>query len=200
MRTIQINGGILDNASLRLCVDALRKSEILCYPTETLYALGIDLWDEDALHKLYALKNRPPEKQLALIASDISMVATVCDTGDSRFAALAMRFWPGPLTIALPSTDRSTSFAIRVSSHPVARQIVEAFGSPLVSTSANLTGEPAVSDPQSLSEQITAGVSILVDGGILAGGAPSTIVSLVERPGKILREGAIPAAEIVSLL
>ena len=200
MRTIEINGGILETSALQLCVDTLRESGILCYPTETFYALGIDLWNEEALHKLYALKMRPPEKQLPLIASDIAMIATVCDTGDSRFAALARRFWPGPLTIVLPSIDRSRSFAIRVSSHPVARQIVEAFGSPLVSTSANLTGEPAVSDPRSLSGKITAGVSVLVDGGTCEGGSPSTIVSLVERPGKILREGAIPAAEIVSLL
>lgn len=200
MRTLHINGGILDAFSLQLCVDTLREGEIVCYPTETFYALGIDLWNEEGLQKLYALKKRPPEKQLPLIASDISMIATVCDTGDSRLAALARKFWPGPLTIVLPSTDRSRSFAIRISSHPVARQIVEAFGSPLVSTSANLTGEPAVSDPRSLTGVITAGVSILVDGGPCEGGAPSTIVSLVERPGKILREGAIEAAEIVSLL
>ena len=200
MRTLYINGGILDAASLQLCVDTLREGEIVCYPTETFYALGIDLWNEDALPKLYALKRRPPEKQLPLIASDISMVATVCDTGDSRFAALARKFWPGPLTIVLPSTDRSRSFAIRVSSNPVARQIVEGFGSPLVSTSANLTGEPSVSDPGMLPAEIAAGLSILIDGGICEGGSPSTIVSLVEKPGKIVREGAIPAAEIVSLL
>jgi L-threonylcarbamoyladenylate synthase len=200
VQRIHINGGILDAASLQLCVDALRQCEIICYPTETFYALGIDLWNEDALVKLYALKNRPPEKQLPLIASDIPMVATICDVGDSRFAALARKFWPGPLSIVLPSTDRSRTFAIRVSSHPVARQIVEAFGSPLVSTSANLTGEPAIINPRLLSESIAAGVIILVDGGICAGEAPSTIVSLIEKPGKILREGAIPVAEIVSLL
>jgi L-threonylcarbamoyladenylate synthase len=200
VRTLYINGGILDTSALQLCVDILREGEIVCYPTETYYALGIDLWNEEALRKLYALKKRPPEKQLPLIASGISMVATVCDTGDSRFAALARRFWPGPLTIVLPSTDRSTSFAIRVSSNPVARQIVEAFGSPLVSTSANLTGEPAVSDPGLLPAEIIAGVSILIDGGASEGGSPSTIVTLAEKPGKILREGSIPASEIVSLL
>jgi L-threonylcarbamoyladenylate synthase len=200
VRTFYINGGILDTSSLQLCVDTLRQGGIVCYPTETFYALGIDLWNEEALQKLYNLKKRPPEKQLPLIASDISMIATVCDTGDSRFAPLARKFWPGPLTIVLTSTDRSRSFAIRVSSHPVARQIVEAFGSPLVSTSANLTGKPAVSNPRLLPDELTADVSILVDAGTCEGGSPSTIVSLIERPGKILREGAIPAAEIVSLL
>jgi L-threonylcarbamoyladenylate synthase len=200
VQTIHINGGILDTSSLHLCVEMLRKGGILCYPTETFYALGIDLWNQEALQNLYALKMRPQEKQLPLIASDIPMVSAVCDTGDSRFAALARKFWPGPLTIVLASTDRSTTFAIRVSSHPVARQIVEAFGSPLVSTSANLTGEPAVSAPRSLPAEIAAGVDILVDAGTCEGLAPSTIVSLVERPGKILREGAIPATEIVSLL
>lgn len=197
---IPVERGILDSASLQFCVDALRSGELICYPTETFYALGVDVSNEQALLRLYTLKQRPLEKEPPLIASDVAMVATVCDTADSRFAAFAGRFWPGPLTLVLPSIDRSKSYAIRVSSHPVARQIAQAFGSPLVSTSANRSGEPAVKDSRFLPEPIKQAVAILVEGGVLPGGAPSTIVSLLERPGTVLRQGAISLSEIVSLL
>jgi L-threonylcarbamoyladenylate synthase len=146
------------------------------------------------------VKHRAPEKELPLIASDMAMVATICDTGDSRLAPLARKFWPGPLTIILPSFDRSKTYAIRVSSDPIAHQIVQAYGSPLVSTSANISGRPPVVDPRRMDESIRDAVAVLIDAGFTPGGAPSTIVSLIERPGKIVRQGAIPATQIVSFI
>ena len=197
---IPVERGILDASSLQICVDALRKGEMICYPTETFYALGVDELNEQALLRLYTVKQRQVEKQLPLIASDIAMVATVCDTADSRFAALAGKFWPGPLTLVLPSIDRSKSYAIRVSSQPVARQLAQAFGSPLVSTSANRSGYPPAIDSHLLSESIKQAVAILIEGGPSPGGLPSTIVSLLQRPGKVIRQGAISQTELVSLL
>jgi L-threonylcarbamoyladenylate synthase len=200
VRILSAQHGILDDPSLQSCVSAFRTGQIVCYPTETFYALGIDFWNEDALARLYTLKQRAPEKELPLIAADISMVSSVCDTGDPRFVALVKKFWPGPLTLVLPSLDRSQSFAVRVSSHPIAKQIAEAFGSPIVSTSANRSGDPPISDPKMLPQQMTEKIAILVDAGLTEGGSPSTIVSLLERPGRILREGAIPASQLLSLL
>src|SRR5262245_8322065 len=97
------------------CVETLRNGGIICYPTETFYALGVDPWNESAREKLYKLKNRPAEKELPLIASSTEMVSRFCNTSDRRFAILAEKFWPGPLTIVLPAKDHSTSYAIRVS-------------------------------------------------------------------------------------
>jgi L-threonylcarbamoyladenylate synthase len=135
-----------------------------------------------------------------LIASDIPMVASICDVADSRFSTFAKKFWPGPLTLILPGTDRSKSYAIRVSSHPVARQLAEAFGSPIVSTSANRSGQEPVIDSDLLPETMKKDLAVIVKGGTLAGGLPSTIVSLLERPGKVIRQGAIPATEIISFI
>jgi len=180
--------------------DALHAGEIVCYPTETFYALGIDFRNLEARQRLYAAKQRPEEKELPLIASDIRMVSSVCKTNDPRFPVLARRFWPGPLTIVLPSKKGPESHGIRISSHPVARKLAEAFGSPIVSTSANLSGEPPVQDPGALAKSIERSIAVLLDDGPCSGGAPSTIVSLLQLPGKILREGAIPAKEVLSLL
>jgi len=190
----------LDGPSLEICIDALRQGLILCYPTETFYALGIDPWNQDAREKLYAIKGRAHEKELPFIVSDTAMIAAFCDVGDPRFHRLSQKFWPGPLTLVLPSRDRKVSYAVRVSSHPIARQISLNFQGPIVSTSANLSGQLPVSEPAELSAGIRSDIAVLIDGGRCAGEKPSTIVSLLQAPAVILREGAVPSQEIYQSL
>ena len=179
---------------------ALRSGEIVCYPTETFYALGIDPFNEAAREKLYRIKGRSGEKELPLIAADEEMVAELCDTNDPRLKKLMDLFWPGPLTIVLPSKGGTRNYAIRISSNPIARGLAKSFGGPIVSTSANASGSSPVQDPRNLLDSIQKGVSLLLDAGLSPGGFPSTIISLLEKPGRILREGAIHTREIVSLL
>ncbi len=178
------------------CAQALREAGIVCYPTETFYALGIDPWNDLAREKLFALKVREAGKVLPLIAADVPMVKRFCITAHRLFDVLSNRFWPGPLTLVLPDRSSSATIAIRVSSHPVARQISQAFQSPIVSTSANRSGEPAVQDPQNFPQQFRDSVEIMINTGICQGGLPSTILSLTENDPKLLREGAIPFREI----
>jgi L-threonylcarbamoyladenylate synthase len=182
------------------CVETLRNGGIICYPTETFYALGVDPWNQSACEKLYQLKKRPAEKEMPLIASSAEMVAQYCDTSDSRFAILAKKFWPGPLTIVLPSKDYSGTCAIRVSSNISARLISEIFGKPVISTSANISGTEPLRKPEDLSEQLSEGIDVVLNGGICPGGLPSTIISLLNPEAQILREGAIPSKEILSIL
>lgn len=182
------------------CVETLRSGGIICYPTETFYALGVDPWNDSACEKLYKLKKRSAEKELPLIASSVEMVTRFCDTSDPRFATLAQKFWPGPLTVVLPSKDHSGSCAIRVSSNISARLISEIFGKPVISTSANISGTPAVQKPDDLSDELSEGIDVVLNGGICPGGLPSTIISLMNSEPQILREGAIPSKEILSML
>lgn len=190
----------LDDPTLRRCLETLAGSKLLCYPTETFYALGIDVTKEDAREKLYKLKGRETTKELPFIASDVEMVKSYCGTEDGRFTVLAERFWPGPLTLVLPSREGFSSIAIRVSSHPIARQIVEAFGRPLVSTSANRSGDPPVQIPDGMSREFLYGIDLIVDAGLCPGGRPSTIVSLLDKDIVLIREGTIPFDSIRSLL
>ena len=200
MQVFQIDQTGFTAESKEVCVSSLKRGEIICYPTETFYALGIDLWNADALSRLYHLKQRGIEKELPMIAGDFAQVALICDTTDPRVRVFADKFWPGPLTLVLPAKTESRSFAIRISSHPVAREIARTFGRPIVSTSANRSGERPISDPQFLTKDFEGAISVLLNAGLTSGEKPSTIVSLLERPGKILREGVVSAAEIVSLL
>ena len=185
---------------IHAAVEALRNGEIVCYPTETFYALGIDFRNSSAREKLFVTKKRPPEKDLPMIASDLQMVANVCDTSDPRLHVLAQKFWPGPLTVVLRSLDSNGTLAIRISSHPIARELARCFGAPVVSTSANLSGAPPIADPSLLDQEVQQQIAVLLQDGRSAGGKPSTIVTLLENPPKILREGEISSAEILSLL
>ena len=192
---------IAASGDLAPAVDCLRQGGILCYPTETFYALGVHPSNEDALRRLRELKRRPDEKDLPLIAGSMEIVRSFCRTDDPRLAALASRFWPGPLTIVLPALHPGlSSYAIRVSSHPVARALSLALGAPIVSTSANESGSPPVTLPALLPDSIRSGVDVVVDDGAVPGGLPSTIVSLLTTPAQILRMGAVPAEDLSSLL
>lgn len=181
-------------------MQSLRAGGLICYPTETFYALGVDPWNEAACSRLRTLKRRPDEKEFPLIVAEAGMVAAFCDTSDPRFTVLSQRFWPGALTLVLPARSGSGSFAVRVSSHPVASQLSTLFGGPVVSTSANIGGEPPVASPPSLSDQVLEGVDVLVDGGACPGGLPSTVLSLLTRPATVLREGAVSSAEVLAVL
>lgn len=182
------------------CAETLRNGGIICYPTETFYALGVDPWNQLACKRLYELKKRSAEKELPLIASSSEMVSRFCETSDPRFTILAEKFWPGPLTIVLLSKDHLSSYAIRVSSNISARLISEIFGSPVISTSANISGTEPIRKPEDLNAELSAGIDILLNGGVCAGGLPSTIISLITSVPEILREGAIPSKEILSML
>ena len=182
------------------CVETLRNGGIICYPTETFYALGVDPWNQSACEKLYKLKKRSAEKELPLIASSTEMVSRFCDTSDPRFNILAQKFWPGPLTIVLPAKDQSSSYAIRVSSNVSARLISEMFGSPVISTSANISGQEPVRKPDDLNPELSDGIDVVLNAGVCPGGLPSTIISLMKSAPEILREGAIASKEILSML
>ena len=196
MITVLRPKGLLDPRSLEMCCDILKHGGIVCYPSETFYALGLDPWNEQAREKLYSLKGRSAGKDLPCIAADSAMVTRFCDTSDPRFSQLADRYWPGPLTIVLPVLNLDATLAVRVSSHPIAHQLSQALRSPIVSTSANLSGQPSVADPEQLPTQVREGIDVLIDAGITVGGLASTIVSLVGVT-RILREGAIPPADVL---
>lgn len=181
-------------------VEVLREGGIICYPTETFYGLGVDPWNPDACNRLYHLKQRSSDKELPLIAANIEMASKFFDTSDPRVQILIKKFWPGPLTLVIPSADKSRNYAVRVTSHPEAQKISESFGKPIISTSANISGIRPITSPGELSQDLIAGIDTLLDGGTCAGGLPSTIVSVLKPDIEILREGVISSREILSLL
>ena len=174
---------------------ALARGELVAFPTDTVYGLAAG---HDHLRKLYIAKDRPKDKRIPVLLSDAAnLEASALVTAAAR--ALAERFWPGPLTLVLVAPRRGT-LAFRVPDHPVARRLIAASGGGLPVTSANRSGQADARTAQEVVEQLEGRVALVLDGGRTAGDRPSTIVDCTTDQLKILREGAISAAEIEQAL
>jgi L-threonylcarbamoyladenylate synthase len=181
---------------LVFAVAALKRGEVVAYPTETFYGLGVDALNEVALQRLRVLKGRK-EKAISVLVDGPEMLDRLCRKVPPRALALIERYWPGPLTIALPARRRVPAallsegcVAVRQSSHPVAQALVTQLGRPLTTTSANLAGEPPATTPEAVDESFQGACRVL-HGGPTAGGAPSTLVRVRGDRLELLRPGAV---------
>jgi L-threonylcarbamoyladenylate synthase len=171
---------------------------VVAFPTETYYGLAVDVWNEDAIERLFVLKGRSAEKASALLVADFAMFAGLCAEVPERARSLAASHWPGPLTIALPARPGlpagivSEGFvAARASSHPVAAALVAAVAGPITATSANPAGAAAPRTAAKVAGHFPGKPLLLLDGGLTAGGPPSTVVRLRGEVVEVLRRGAI---------
>src|SRR5262245_61723 len=178
---------------------ALRRGEVVAYPTETFYGLGVSALDELALARLRMLKGRG-DKAMSVLVQGAEMLDRLCRKLPPRAQALMDRYWPGPLTIAVPARrgvpaalTADGCVAVRESSHPTARALVEAFGAPVTATSANLAGQPPATSAEEV-EEIFEGRCRVLHGGATIGGAPSTLVRVRGSRIEVLRRGAIEIA------
>jgi L-threonylcarbamoyladenylate synthase len=181
----------------------LGRGELVAYPTETVYGLGADAFSEVALDLLLALKGRDAERGLSVLVPDANALARIAAPLPEAAARLAARFWPGPLTLVVPVTDArfarvATPYGVgfRCSPHPTAAALVRAFRHPVVSTSANKSGEPPAATAEEVERALGPDLPIL--GGEPASGlAPSTVVAIsADGARTLLRPGAIGAADL----
>ncbi|GLP97702.1 L-threonylcarbamoyladenylate synthase [Paraferrimonas sedimenticola] len=170
--------------SVEQAVSALQQGQLIVYPTEAVYGVGCDPDNEQALQAVLDLKQRPWQKGLILIASDFDMLAPYLELSalsDSRLETIQAS-WPGPNTWVIPAKSfvspllrgQFDSLAVRVTGHSAAAELCRAFGKPIVSTSANLSGHPAAMDWQAVQQQLGDQVPIL-DGPLGGATSPSTI-------------------------
>ncbi len=187
---------VTPDLSLVLDYVTTQKGSVVCYPTETFYALGAVYDDAKALERICKIKSRARDKGFILLVSDLVMAESIAYMDEMK-STLVSRFWPGPLTVILkakegldPMVAPGGRVALRVSSHPLAFELVNGLG-PITSTSANISGmSPAVALKDILEAHLD--VDAILDGGKTAGGAPSTIVDLTNWPPVCVRQGAIP--------
>lgn len=177
-------------------VHALAKGGVIAYPTEAVWGLGCDPFNQAAVEKLLALKQRPRHKGLILVAADLQQIAPLLVGLDSAQRDQLQATWPGPVTWLMPDPhhwvpqwvkgDFST-IAVRVSAHPVVRDLCRTWGGPLVSTSANRAGKPALRSEWALRRHPLLNVDYLVPGATQNRQKPSEIRDL--QSGRILRAG-----------
>ncbi len=191
-------------------IDHLRGGGLLAYPTETVYGLG-SLATAQGLADLARLKGRPPRKPFLVLAANRSMAEAAGLEFPAAARALADEFWPGPLTLVLPGGEGKLpeglrgaegGIALRVTSHDAIRRLILELGELLTSTSANRPGGPpapgAAGARQLFGEAVESGTLLVLDGGVLGNVPPSTLVDCTSDPPRIVREGAIPRAELRS--
>ncbi len=186
----------VNSEELTLLLKQLREERVIAYPTEAVFGLGCDPDSEMAVERLLALKQRPREKGLILIAADFRQLEPYVEMAALSDAQRQTIFttWPGPVTWVIPAktstpdwlTGRFNSLAVRVSDHPLVRQLCLAFGKPLVSTSANLTGQPPCRTVSEVVRQFGEGFPVL--NGCVGGRLnPSEIRDALT--GEMLRQG-----------
>lgn len=180
------------NQHLATAIRILRAGGVIAYPTETVYGLGCDPFDEAAVTRLLAIKRRPVAKGLILLAADLRQLdglVTLDDTARRRLADT----WPAPVTYLLPATERVPAWirgahdtvAVRVDPHPLARALARGLGTPLVSTSANRAGRPAARNRFLAARNLGEEVDFVVTGEGDPLARPSTIIDL--QSGRVLR-------------
>jgi len=165
---------------------------LVAFPTDTVYGIGCRAGDSQALEAVFVAKRRPAEKRVALLAASLQQAVERGFLADERASALAAAFWPGGLTLVLPSATGGESQAFRVPDHPLALALIERAG-PLATSSANRSGEPETYDADDVAIAFADSdlLDAILDGGRVPGGVASSVVDLSGSRPKLLREGAI---------
>ncbi len=188
-------------------VALLRAGEVVALPTETVYGLAADVYNANAVAKVFETKERPHFDPLIVHLPSREMLDFVART-DSRLARELMdKFWPGPLTIVLPRreaipdivTAGLETVAVRMSAHPVFREIISVFGGPLAAPSANRFGRISPTSAQHVKDELAGRIPLIVDDGATTHGIESTIVRVMNDTIEILRQGPIAAKALRQL-
>jgi L-threonylcarbamoyladenylate synthase len=195
-------------ASIAATIVHLQAGKVLAYPTETVYGFGTAV-DYDSVERLVKLKKRPSAKPFLLLISASEMLTRLGLHLTSSAARIAARHWPGPVTLVLPGGERRVpdrlrgpegGIAVRWTPHPGLTRLIQAYGDPITSTSANLPGVPpamsATEILQQWSDAVTRGSIRVLDGGRLSPSDPSTVIDCTGHRPRVIRPGAIPATTL----
>lgn len=206
IRTVRLSARTPD--ALEQAVDALRRGELVAFPTDTVYGVGAHAFLIDAVARLYVVKQRPSHLPVPLLLPDAAAMAAVCRDIPTVAWQIAERFWPGGLSLILKRapvvpdavTAGGTTLAVRVPDHPLVRGLCQGLGVPLAATSANRHGQP---DPVTAVEvEVALGgrIPLILDGGACPGGMASTVLDLTVWPPAILRPGPVTAQQLAPVV
>ncbi len=205
LKTVKFDLISIDNFDIETVAKTLTNGQIILYPTETVYGLGVNIYREDALKKLSELKGRQSDKPFSCMISSPKDLNTLCKTVPLYVEKLIETFWPGPVTFVLKADDSvprsvvssQSKIGLRYPSHPLTRVLMQVHPQPVVSTSANFIGQPAPVTFDDVSEELLNKIDLVIDAGACKWRCPSTVVDVSETEPVLLREGAIPFAKII---
>ena len=191
------------------CAAIIRAGGLLGIPTETVYGLGANALNEDAVARIFQAKGRPQDNPLIIhVPNDIAWLGRYCREVPPEAYLLAERFWPGPLTMILPRRDivplRTTggleTVGVRCPDHPVTQAIIAAAGVPIAAPSGNTSGRPSPTNAGDMRQDMEGKIDAIVDGGPCTVGVESTIIDLTVSPPRLLRPGGLPLEALEEVL
>ncbi|WP_353284818.1 L-threonylcarbamoyladenylate synthase [Wolbachia endosymbiont (group A) of Lasioglossum fulvicorne] len=179
-------------------INAIQNNLLVCFPTETVYALACNALDNESIGKIYQIKKRSQNKPLSIFVSDIYNLTKIAKVKE-RYIDLINHFSPGPITYILPLKNNNIlpneffkdSIGIRIPEHPIAISILNKLKVPIVATSINISGKKSVCKANDIPQSIKQHLSVVIEDNELVSGIESTIIDLTEDKIKVLREGAI---------
>jgi len=194
-----------DKESIARAAALLREGKLVAFPTETVYGLGGDATSDKAVAAIYAAKDRPQFNPLIAHVADVRALDALIEWNENA-RMLAMQFWPGPLTlvllrkkdcpVSLLASAGMDTLAVRIPSHPIARQLLAEVGRPIAAPSANQSGKLSPTTPLHVAESLGGKVDMILAGGKSAVGLESTVIDLVSKQPRILRPGGITKEQL----
>lgn len=211
MKTWQVAMTAPTVEELASAADVLRRGGLVAFPTETVYGLGANAWDEQAVQRVFRAKGRPADNPLIVHIADPADLALVASPSPAVATVVQMairQFWPGPLTLILPANPRlapsvhpgTGAVGVRCPDHPVARALIRLAGCPVAAPSANRSGRPSPTTASDVAEDLADEIDGLIDGGPCTIGVESTVVELFADKAIIYRPGGVSPAQLEAAL
>ena len=206
MKTLVLSAQAPETAGI--AANLIQQGCLVAIPTETVYGLGANGLDEQAVAKIFEVKGRPQDNPLILHVAETAEIERFCHTIPQAAYDLAEAFWPGPLTMVLPARDtvpkRTTgglsTVAVRCPDCDITREIIRLAGVPLAAPSANISGKPSTTSAEHVLHDHEGKIPLIVDGGSCRVGVESTIVDLTDERPRLLRPGGITPEQLIAVL
>ena len=206
MKTVYFKDPTKEN--IEAAAKIIRSGGLLAIPTETVYGLGADALNEDAVLRIFLAKGRPQDNPLIIHVPDSSWLERYCENVPPEAYALAEKFWPGPLTMILPrkpivplrTTGGLETVGVRCPNHPITRAVIAAADVPIAAPSGNTSGRPSPTCIADMIEDMDGRIDGIVDGGPCTVGVESTIIDLTVTPPRLLRPGGITPEQLMEVL
>jgi L-threonylcarbamoyladenylate synthase len=197
-----------DPDAITRAASLIRTGGLVVFPTRSFYGIGAPALNAEAVGRVFQVKQRDPEKPLLILIASLTDLNALVQSIPETATRLIKAFWPGSLTLVFEATDSlppnltgyTKKIGIRLAGHPVASSLTKAVGAPITGTSANLSGHAACSAVADLEPHFRDQVDLILDAGTLGSGEASTVVDVTSDAPMILREGAIDAARIRTVL
>lgn len=196
-----------DKNVIREAAEAIKRGFLVAFPTETVYGIGADAFNESAVNRIFEVKKRPKDNPLIVHVSQFSMINDLVSVNEVA-EKLMKKFWPGPLTIVMKKRESVPdylssglpSLAVRMPAHPIANELISQSGTAIAAPSANLATKPSSTKAEHVLEDFNGLIEIILDGGASFFGIESTVVNSLTQPPTLLRPGVISVEEIKEVI